>query len=268
MKSKASARPKACRLPIVDCLDNPCGRTASYAGSVFIAVPGKRIAIVQSSYIPWKGYFDLMNSVDEFVLFDDVQYTRRDWRNRNRIKTPSGPTWLSIPVRSAGRFDAPIKEICVDDHVWAGRHWRAIRTNYARAAYFRSYAETLERLYLECGESLLSHINRRFLSAICEMLGIATTLTWSWEYNIVVGKTERLISICRQAGAAVYVSGPSAAAYLNPRQFEEAGIDLVYFDYSDYPDYRQLFPPFEHHVSVLDLILNEGPDAPRFMRSF
>jgi hypothetical protein len=231
-------------------------------------VPGKRVAIVQSSYIPWKGYFDLINSVDEFVLFDDVQYTRRDWRNRNRIKTSRGPAWLSIPVSSKGQFDEPIKHISVSDGEWASRHWRTLRANYARAAHFRTYAALLEDLYLGCTESRLSAINRRFLSAVCEILDIRTKVAWSWEYQVDEGPTERIVSICRQAGADVYVSGPSAAVYLEPQQFHDANLDLVYFDYSGYPEYRQLFPPFEHRVSVLDLILNEGPDAPRHMLSF
>jgi hypothetical protein len=231
-------------------------------------VPGKRLAIIQSSYIPWKGYFDLINSVDEFVLFDDAQYTRRDWRNRNRIKTSHGPAWLSIPVSSKGQFDAPIREIRVDDVEWASRHWRTIQANYARAAYFRKYSDLLEELYLASGESYLCDINRRFLAAVCGILGIGTRLTWSWDYQLDEGKTERLVSICRQAAADVYVSGPSAASYIDPQQFRDAGIELVYFDYSGYPEYRQLFPPFEHRVSVFDLILNEGPDAPRYMLSF
>jgi WbqC-like protein family len=231
-------------------------------------VPGKRVAIVQSSYIPWKGYFDLINSVDEFVLFDDVQYTRRDWRNRNRIKTSRGPDWLSIPVSSKGQFDEPIKHICVSDAKWASRHWRTLRANYARAAHFRTYASLLEDLYLGCHESHLSAVNRRFLSAVCEILGIRTKVSWSWDYRLNEGPTERLVDICRQAGAAVYVSGPSAASYLDSQLFHDADIDLVYFDYSGYTEYRQLFPPFEHRVSVLDLILNEGPDAPRHMLSF
>jgi hypothetical protein len=237
-------------------------------GPIPLHVPGKRLAIVQSSYIPWKGYFDLINSVDEFVLFDDVQYTRRDWRNRNRIKTPTGLAWLSIPVSSKGNFEAPIKQIQVEDASWAGRHWRTIRSNYARAAHFRAYADVLEPLYLQSDELHLSAINRRFLSAICDVLGIRTKISWSWEYEILPGKTERLVSICRQAKADIYISGPSAAAYIDAQQFENAGIELVYFDYGGYPSYQQLFPPFEHSVSVLDLILNEGPEAPRYMLSF
>ena len=231
-------------------------------------MPGKRVAIVQSNYIPWKGYFDLINSVDEFVLFDDVQYTRRDWRNRNMIKTPSGPAWLSIPVSTSGRFKAPIRDIRVSDSGWASRHWQTIRANYACASHFPAYGARLEDLYLGCTYERLSDINRRFLSAVCEMLGIRTKMSWSWEYHLDEGPTERLVSICRQAGAAIYVSGPAASAYLDPRQFHEANVELVYFDYSGYPEYRQLFPPFEHRVSVLDLILNEGPDASRHMLSF
>jgi hypothetical protein len=231
-------------------------------------VAGKRLAIVQSSYIPWKGYFDLINSVDEFVLFDDAQYTRRDWRNRNLIKTPRGPAWLSIPVSSKGHFDAAIREIRVDDRQWASRHWRTIRANYARATHFAAYAGVLEQLYLESGEALLSDINRRFLSGVCAMLGIRTKLTWSSDYEVREGKTERLVSICQQAAARTYISGPSAASYLDPRQFQDAGIELAYFDYAGYPEYRQLFPPFEHRVSVLDLILNEGPESTRYMLSF
>ena len=243
-------------------------RPASKPDDCSTRVAGKRIAIVQSNYIPWKGYFDLINSVDEFVLFDDVQYTRRDWRNRNRIKTATGLAWLSIPVSSKGHFDAPIKEIRVDDRTWSARHWRTIKASYARASHFRLYSAALENLYLGCDASHLSAINHRFLSGICEILGIGTKLSWSWEYEIIAGKTERLVSICRQADASVYVSGPSAASYLDARQFEAAGINLVYFDYAGYPTYRQLFPPFDHHVSVLDLILNEGPEARRFMLSF
>lgn len=231
-------------------------------------MPGKRVAIVQSSYIPWKGYFDLINSVDEFVLFDDAQYTRRDWRNRNRIKTSRGTAWLSIPVSSKGHFDAAIRHIEVDDGEWASRHWRTIRANYARATHFRTYSDLLEQLYLESGETLLSDVNRRFLSGICAILEIRANFKWSWEYEVGDGKTERLVSICRQAGAATYISGPSASTYIDRQQFEDAGIELIYFDYAGYPEYRQMFPPFEHRVSVLDLILNEGPDAPRHMLSF
>jgi WbqC-like protein family len=227
-----------------------------------------RIAILQSSYIPWKGYFDLINSVDEFVLLDTVQFTRRDWRNRNRIKTPAGPAWLTIPVHSTGHYLAPINEIEVSDESWGARHWRTLARSYARAPYFRTYADKFERLYVECRETRLSAINFAWITAICEILEIRTRLTWSMDYQLVVGKTERLVEICRQAGAATYLSGPAARSYIQPEIFEAAGVELDYFSYQGYREYSQLFPPFDHFVSILDLLFNEGPNATRFMLSF
>lgn len=225
-----------------------------------------RIAIVQSNYIPWKGYFDLMRSVDEFVLFDDVQYTRRDWRNRNRIKTARGPAWLTIPVNARGQYLSPIKDITVSDRSWGARHWRTLAANYTKARFFREYAERFEHLFLESRETHLSAINRRWLEALCEILGVRTRLSWSMDYDSVEGRTERLVSICQQAGADCYVSGPAARAYLDAGCFRSAGIELEYFDYSGYPEYDQLFPPFDHFVSVIDLIFNQGPKSADFMR--
>ena len=227
-----------------------------------------RIAILQSSYIPWKGYFDLIHSVDEFVLFDDVQYTRRDWRNRNRIKTPSGSAWLTIPVQTKGKYLEPIKDICVSEPSWGAHHWKSIAANYARAPYFKNYKELFEAVYLDHSEPRLSAINYRWIRTICELLGIRTRLSWSMDYELASGKTERLVGICRQAGATSYLSGPSARDYIDPDQFRQANVELVYFDYSGYPEYSQLYPPFDHHVSVLDLIFNHGPDATRYMLSF
>jgi hypothetical protein len=228
----------------------------------------KRVAIVQSNYIPWKGYFDLVNSVDEFILFDDVQYTRRDWRNRNKIKTPNGTAWLSIPVEVKGRYLQKIRDTIVSDRDWPRSHWKSICQFYSKANHFGDYKDLLEELYLGSSETLLSLINYRFLSALCNLLGIRTKLTWSMQYSGNEGKTERLVSLCRQAGASVYISGPAARDYIRPEAFEREDIQLVYFDYSGYPEYRQLYPPFVHEVTVLDLLLNEGADAPKYMKSF
>jgi WbqC-like protein family len=228
----------------------------------------KRVAIVQSNYIPWKGYFDLIHSVDEFILYDDMQYTRRDWRNRNKIKTPQGAMWLTIPVDVKGKYFQKIRDTTVSDRDWADAHWKSIRQFYIRAPYFQQYRDVLETLYLDCKETSLSAINYRFLVALCGMLDIPTKLTWSMDYSIVEGKTERLVDLCKQAGAGVYLSGPAARDYIDAELFAQAGIDLVFFDYSGYPEYHQLFPPFAHDVSVIDLLLNEGPAAPQFMKSF
>lgn len=228
----------------------------------------KRVAIVQSNYIPWKGYFDLINQVDEFILLDDIQYTKRDWRNRNKIKTPHGVVWLSIPVEVKGKYLQLIKDTRISDPEWNQRHWRSIAQNYSGAKYFHEYKDFFQELYLGCDEIALSQINYRFLRAICAQLDIRTKLTWAMDYRPAKGRLERLISLCHQSGATEYLSGPSARSYLDEQVVDEAGIKVIWMDYADYPEYRQLYPPFEHAVSIIDLIMNEGSNAPRYMKSF
>jgi WbqC-like protein family len=223
------------------------------------------VAIVQSSYIPWKGYFDLIRRSDEFILYDDAQYTKRDWRNRNRIKTPTGPIWLSIPVEVKGKYTQAIKDARVSDPAWNERHLKSIAANYASAPFYRHYKAAIEELFLECRARSLSEVNFRFLSRLCAMLEIDTRLSWSMDYELVPGRTERLVALCRQAGATEYLSGPSARDYIDPLLFEQAGITLTFMDYTGYPEYPQLYPPFEHHVSVLDLLLNTGPEARSYL---
>jgi hypothetical protein len=229
---------------------------------------GKTIAIIQSCYIPWKGYFDLINLVDEFILYDDRQYTRRDWRNRNRIKTPQGSQWLTIPVEVKGRYDQRIDETRISHPGWAELHWKTLSQNYSPAPFFDKYRDRFERLYHTADDSRLSAVNRAFLQDLCAVLGIETQLSWSTDYEATGDKTERLVSLCRSAGATSYLSGPSARDYIEPDLFSESGIELEYMDYSGYPEYAQLYPPFDHAVTVLDLIFNTGPEAPRLMKSF
>lgn len=230
---------------------------------------GKRVAITQSNYIPWKGYFDLINSVDEFVLYDDMQYTRRDWRNRNKIKTPRGIEWLTIPVQVKGKYFQKIKETQVAEENWAESHWKSIIHNYSRADYFSEFKEVLSEIYKAAARiPLLSHINHLFISEICRILDVRTQISWSSHYELVDGKTERLLRICQQAGATEYISGPSAQSYIDLQAFLNEGIQVTFFDYSGYPEYEQLHPPFEHSVSVIDLILNQGSNAHQFMKSF
>jgi hypothetical protein len=229
----------------------------------------KTIAIVQSSYIPWKGYFDLINMVDEFVLFDDVQFTKRDWRSRNAIKTAQGPLWLSVPCATKGRYEQLICETEISDQSWAGKHWKSIAHAYARAPHFSAFAPALEAAYAKAGAlTLLSDVNRVMLETLCAMLGVTTPLTDSRDYGGTGAKTDRLLSLCRAAGATRYISGPSAQAYIENDKFEAAGVELAYVDYSGYREYPQPHPPFVHAVSVIDLLFNLGPDAPQFMKSF
>ncbi len=228
---------------------------------------GKRLAILQSNYIPWKGYFDLINSADLFILYDTAQFTKNDWRNRNRVKTRQGPTWLTIPV--AHQFGQLIQDTTVSDPKWASKHWTTLSQTYARSPYFARYKDWLDGLYREAArETKLSAINHRFLSEICRVLEIKTPLSWSSDYRLVEGQTQRLVDLCKQVGAAEYLSGPAARAYLDEGRFEQDGIKVSYVDYSGYAEYRQLYPPFEHGVSILDLLFNEGPDASRYMKSF
>ena len=228
----------------------------------------KKVAIVQSNYIPWKGYFDLINSVDEFILYDDMQYTRRDWRNRNRIKTKDGSKWITIPVQVKGKYYQKIIETEIDVPDWSHTHWQLIRQNYLKAKYFDEYQEIFEELYMSCQYSWLSKINYHFIIGICRILGITTQITWSMNYKLVEGKTERLVDLCKQAGAIEYISGATAKNYIDENLFLREGIKIIYIDYSNYPEYNQLFPPFDHAVSIIDLIFNEGRNATKFMKSF
>ncbi len=225
----------------------------------------KKIAVVQSNYIPWKGYFDLIRCVDEFILFDDMQYTRRDWRNRNRIKTPAGPAWLTIPVVTKGNYLQKIKDTVVADQKWRQKHWQSICHNYSKARYFNRYAEQFKALYLDSDEKLLSLINYGFIFEICKLLNISTEISWSMDYQLADSRNTRLLSLCQQTGATEYVSGPSAQSYLDSGLFREANMRVTFFNYAGYPEYGQRFPPFRHDVSVIDLIFNEGPSAHTYL---
>ncbi len=225
----------------------------------------KRVAILQSSYIPWKGYFDLMRHVDEFILYDDAQFTKRDWRNRNQIKTKDGLLWLTIPVHVKGHFTQAIKDVVISDADWGRKHFKTIAAAYARAPYFGMYREMLEDLYRGSTSPRLSEVNRRFIEAFAGVLGIRTKLSWSMDYELPEGRVERLVALCQQAGATAYLSGPAARSYIDHSLFANAGIDVSYIDYSGYPEYPQMHPPFAHHVSVVDLIVSVGPAAPGYL---
>lgn len=230
------------------------------------ASSGPRVAIVQSNYIPWKGYFDLIASVDVFVLYDDAQYTRRDWRNRNRIKTAQGVQWLTVPVQVTGKYHQAIRDVAVSEPDWAATHWRTLAHHYTRAPGFVEMGPELESLYRRVTSSRLSEINHHFLTGMCSLLDIETPIRWSSEFDLAGDRSERLLNVCRALGAATYVSGPAARGYLDEQLFLEAGIAVEWVDYSGYQEYRQLYPPFDHHVSIVDLLLNEGSEARRFLK--
>lgn len=230
----------------------------------------KTVAILQSNYIPWKGNFHMMYLVDEFVLYDDIQFTRRDWRNRNKIKTPTGLRWLTIPVKSVPNHQSKEvnQRICdtqISDLFWAEKHWKEIESNYSIAPFWKMYETTLKETYETAAkETLLSMVNYLFLSKLMDLLGFSTTITWSMDYSAQGHKTDRLIDILKKTRATDYLSGPIAKDYIEQEKFNDAGIILHWMNYDKYPEYQQLYPPFEHGVSVLDMLFMLGKDTPSY----
>lgn len=227
----------------------------------------KRIAIIQSNYIPWKGYFNIIKCVDDFVLLDDVQYTRRDWRNRNLIKTKTGLKWLTIPVDVKGNYLIKIKDVCSAGSAWRMEHWNQIHEAYKDSPYYPTLAQPFKQLYLESKEINLSKINHSFIQLINSLLKIDTPVHWSMDYEGPQEKTARLVHICQCLNASEYISGPAAKEYLNVNMFQEKGIEVVWADYTGFAEYSQMYPPFQHGVSILDLLFNEGPNAVHFLKS-
>ncbi len=226
----------------------------------------KKIAILQSNYIPWKGYFDLIAAVDEFILYDDMQFTKNDWRNRNKVKTSKGLEWITVPVGQNIR--RRIRDVVLPDEPWQERHWKTLETNYRRAPHFAQVAALIEPIYRQRRYSRLSALNRELIEAVCAYLHITTRIRNSWDYQLIDGKTERLADLCAQAGGTEYVSGPAARDYIDERAFAGCDIRLTWFDYDNYPEYTQLWGKFEHRVTILDLLFNCGRDAVRYMKSF
>ena len=226
----------------------------------------KKVAILQSNYIPWKGYFDLINMVDEFIIYDSVQYTKNDWRNRNKIKTSQGVIWLTIPVKHS--LSQNISEIETLNNSWRKKHWSTISQSYAKSSFFKEYSEIFKELYLNSERTNLNKINLEFIKAVNSILNIKTKISDSLDYEKKGDRVEKLVNICKQAGATEYISGPAAKSYIDLNLFESENIQVSWIDYSGYPSYNQTHGEFEHAVSILDLIFNEGENSKQFMKSF
>lgn len=228
---------------------------------------GRRVAIVQSCYLPWKGYFDLIASVDAFVIYDCVAYSRSGWRNRNRIKTERGTAWITVPVRSAP-LGTPIDEIVVADRDAPRRHWDAIRRSYGAQPGYPVLERMVSDRLLAPSPERLSVLNRELLDACCRLLAIETPIHDARSFpDLPEDRQERLIAICRALGARRYLSGPAAAAYLDVERFLAAGIAVDWMRYGGYPEYDQPHPPFDHAVSIVDLVACTGEAARRYVRS-
>ncbi|HKN79047.1 MAG TPA: WbqC family protein [Lysobacter sp.] len=223
-----------------------------------------RVAIIQSSYIPWKGFFDIIRDVDEFIFLDHVQFTPRDWRSRNRIKTREGLLWLTVPAGSDR--NRRICDVQLPDASWQDKHWKTLVHSYGKAPHFATYKDFFEALYLGRKWESLSELNQHMTKAIAnDLLGLHPRFRDSRELAPEGAKFDLILDLVRKSGATRYVSGPSAADYMDPAPFHAAGVELVYKDYRGYPEYPQPWPPFEHAVSILDLLFSVGPEAPHYI---
>ena len=226
-----------------------------------------KCVILQPSYIPWRGYFHQIYKADLFIFYDDVQYDKRGWRNRNRIKTPHGSQWLTIPVFSKGAQtqNIPIKDIRIRNNSgWEKDHLRSLQVSYAKTPYFDRYLPLLESFY-EQKPIYLADFTIETTIALARALGIGhTRFQRSSELQASGSKTDRLIAILQQVGADHYISGPAARKYIEDEKFSAAGIRLEYMEYN-YPPYPQLYAPFDPQVSILDLLFMTGERALDFI---
>jgi hypothetical protein len=220
-------------------------------------------AIIQPSYIPWRGYFEQIRRADIFVFYDDVQYDKNGWRNRNQIKTHQGKIWLTIPVHSQGVTEGiPIKDVRIDwTKHWSEKHLKALKNSYSKAPFFHRYLPLLNNFY-ERRDEFLVDLTVDYTNALAKEIGITKTKFFrSSELTAITGtKTDRLIQILQQIGADYYISGPSAKTYIDNKKFMDAGISLEYMQYN-FSEYPQLHPPYDPQVTILDLLFMVGDDA-------
>jgi len=219
-----------------------------------------RIVVLQPSYLPWLGYFDQINRADVFVFYDDVQYDKNGWRNRNRIKTPQGWQWITVPVVTKNRFGASINEIEIDSRTdWAAKHMKTLAQNYSRSPCFKEYISMFEGVYSK-GWEKIADLDIAFIEAISEALGIKTAFVRSSELDIKGDRIERLLEICLKFGAEHYLTGDSARDYMDEELFASRGIEVEYQNYI-HPVYPQLHGEFLSHLSIVDLLFNCGPES-------
>lgn len=222
--------------------------------------------MLQSNYIPWKGVFDLINRVDVFVFYDDVQFTKRDWRSRNKIPTANGDLWLTVPVITKGKRSQLICETEIDlSSNWQTKHHKTLSLNYMKAPYFIDYSQLLEDFYLKERWENLSRMNQYMTKYICELLQIDTLFYSSEQFAVSGDKDgEKVIKICEKLGCNRFLNGPASKAFMDETKFQAAGIELEYMEY-DYVEYTQLYQPFNHNVSILDLLFMTGPKAAEYI---
>lgn len=223
-----------------------------------------RVVILQPSFLPWRGYFDLIHKADIFVFYDDVQYDKRGWRNRNKIKTVDGTEWLTVPVETVGKYLQLIKDTKIDNtQNWKRKHLNAIQYSYHKAPFYSEYIDFFNDIYSRNWDNICE-LDIYTTKEISRFLGINTKFIRSSEFFTEGKKTDRLINICKHLGATRYLSGPAAKDYIEDDKFENNNIILEYQEYS-YPEYPQLFGKFEPHVSIVDLLFNCGSAAGEYI---
>jgi hypothetical protein len=225
-----------------------------------------RIAILQPGYLPWLGFFDQELSVDTFVLYDDVQYDRRGWRNRNRVKTATGFAWLTVPVVQKGRFDQVIRDVRIDnDRPWRRKHIGTVESFYAKAPYFDSLFPDFRDM-IERDWEFLWELDLELINWMNRAIGVDTPIVLASSLEADGEKSERLLDICRKLDAKEYFSGAAARHYLDLAIFEREGID-VYFQEYEHPRYPQLYGEFISHLSALDLMMVAAGEAKKIIQS-
>lgn len=226
-----------------------------------------KVAVLQSNYLPWKGYFDIINDVDLFVFYDEVQYTKNDWRNRNIIYSPQGLSWITVPVTYS--LGQTIKETKITaKSEWYKVHWNKLENAYKKAPYWNKYNDFFYDCCFNHTWEFLSDLNQYLIKAISrKFLKIETQFEKSENFFSEGSRADKLLSLLLSIGAAEYISGPAAKAYLPEDKFKQAGINVIWKDYSKYKVYRQMRDPFEHRVSIVDLLFNLGEDAVFFYKN-
>lgn len=224
------------------------------------------VAILQPNYIPWKGVFDLIDRTDTFVFYDDVQYTTKDWRNRNKIKTDTGEQWLSVPVISKSQRNQLICEAIIDKtKTWQKKHYKKIISNYQKAHYFDNYKHLLHKIYLDNQWSKISNLDIFSTKLIAKELNIKTEWVNSSDLRISGSKHgEKIIKICQELNCSHFINGPASKSFIDESIFKQAGITIEYMNYS-YPEYKQFHPPFSHNVTALDTLFHCGPESRKFI---
>jgi hypothetical protein len=225
----------------------------------------KKVAVIQSNYIPWKGYFDIIHDVDLFVFYDDVQFTKNDWRNRNKYKTQHGTKWISIPVGQD--LNRLVCEVKLEDLTWQQQHYKMLTQTYAKAKYIKEFLPFLDEVYLSKKWDNLSELNQFLIREISKRFLKLDHVQFedSRKYNLSGTKLDRLMGLLKKNGAEMYVTGPAAEDYITPELFHTENIQLVYKKYDDYPEYEQIYPPFDHFVTIFDLLFHCGSDAPKYI---